>query len=342
LALKLLPSEQARLAQARPVNAEAHEAYLRGWFHWMKATPADLDLAEKYFDLALEKDPAYAPAHAGRAWVWMCRGQFGLVPPEEARPKAEPAALKAIELDKELAVAHEVLAGIRTYSDWDWDGAGASWRRAIELNPNAATAQALYAHFLEIIGYGDEAVPHSERSIELDPFNPLFHGWYAYVQYMQRHYEKAIAAAKKALSFQTDFPIATCVLWLAMREMGGMEKESFEFAKSYARVVYDDTRIGAALDEGYAGGGYPEAMKRAAEGLIARLPEAFCKPSDIAFFYAVARENGLALEWLEKGFECRDQELPYIGCYPCFDGLRPDPRFQGLLRKMRLPVDEKK
>jgi len=342
LALKLLPSEQARFVQARPVNPEAHEAYLRGSFHWMKLTPGDLDIAERYVDLALEKDPAYAPAWAGRAWVWVCRGQFGLAPPEEAGPRARAAALKAIELDENLALAHEVLAGIRTYSDWDWEGAWESWRRCLELNPNVASAQAMYAHFLIIMGHGEEGLAHTKRSIELDPFNPLFHGWYAYVLYMHRRCEEAIAAAREALRFQSDFPVATCVLWLAMHEVGGMEKESFEFAKSYARAVYDDTRIDTALDEGYARGGYAQAMKRAAEALIARLPEVFSKPSDIAFFYAVAGEKDKALEWLEKAYEGRDQELPFFGCYPCFDDLHPDPRFQDLLRKMRLPADDKK
>jgi tetratricopeptide (TPR) repeat protein len=338
LALELLPSEQARLVTARPVNPEAHDAYLRSSFHWMKATPGDLDIAEKYVNLALEKDPAYAPAWAGRAWVWAVRGQMGYAPPEEAGPKARAAALKAIELDENLALAHEALGGIRTWLDWDWEGAWASWRRAIELNPNAATARALYAHFLMIMGHGDEALEHSRRAVELDPFNPLFHGWYAYVLYVHRRYEEAIAAGREALRLQPEFPIATSVLWLVMHEVEGMEKESFAFARSMARVLFDDTRIDTALDEGYARGGYAEGMKRAAEALIARLPEVFCKPYDIATFYALAGEKDRALEWLEKAFVGRDQELPYLGCNPCFDDLRPDPQFQELLRKMKLPA----
>jgi tetratricopeptide (TPR) repeat protein len=341
LALRLLPSEQARLAATRPVNPEAHEAYLRGSFHVWKLTPGDLDIAEKYFDLALEKDPAYAPAYAGRAWVWGARGQFGYAPPEEARPKAKSAALRAVELDENLAGAHEVLAGIRTWSDWDWEGAWGSWRKAIELNPNVATARALYAHFLMIMKNDEEVLEHSQRAVELDLFNPLFHGWHAYVLYMQRRYEEAIAAGREALHLQPDFPVATSVLWFATHEVKGMEKESFEFAKSLARVVFDDTNINTALDEGYAQGGYSEAMKRGAEALIARLPQVFSRPFDIATFFSFAGEKDKALEWLEKAFADRDQELPYVACYPYFDGLHPDPRFQELLRKMKLPVDEK-
>ena len=340
LALKLLPSEQACLATARPVNPEAHEAYIRGSFHLWKLTPGDVDIAEKYFDLALERDPAYAPAYAGRAWVWGARGQFGYAAPEETGPKAKAAALRAVELDGNLAGAHEVLAGIRTWSDWDWESAWESWRRALELNPNIATARAAFAHFLMIMGHGEEALEHSKRAVELDPFNPLCHGWFAFVLYMQRRYEEAIAAAREALLIQPGFPVATNVLWLATHEVEGMEREAFEVAKSFARIVYDDARIDTALDEGYARAGYAEAMRRAAEALIARLPEVFCLPFDIASFYAAAGGKDKAVEWLEKGFEVRDPVMPYIGCYPGFDDLHPDPRFQELLRKMRLPPDD--
>ena len=341
LALKLLPSEQASLATSRPVNPEAHEAYLRGSFHWMKFTPADLDIAEKYIDLALEKDPSYARAYAGRAWVWVSRNQWGLVSPEEAGPKAKAAALRAIELDEYLAEAHEVLAEVRYLIDWDWDGARESFLRAIELNPNVATAQAMYAHFLLIMGRGEEALAHSKRSVDLDPFNPLLHGWYGFVLYAQRRYDESIAAARKALSFQPDFVIGTTGLFLAMHEVEGMEKEAFEAGKALVKTMYNDPRVDAALDEGYARGGYAKAMKRVAEALIARLPETFCLPSDIAQYYAMAGEKDKAIEWLEKGLDPHDPVLPYIGCYRCFDDLHADPRFQDLLRKMNLPVEEK-
>jgi TolB-like protein/Tfp pilus assembly protein PilF len=339
LALKLLPSEQASMATARPVNPEVHEAYLKGSFHWMKCTPGDLDIAKNYFDLALKKDPSYAPAYAGRAWVWLYRNQMGLTPPEEAGPNAKAAALRAIELDEYLAGAHEVLAEVKWLIDWDWDGARESFLRAIELNPNVATAQAMYAHFLLIMGHGQEALAHSKQSIDLDPFNPLLLGWYSFVLYAQRRYEETIAAARKALSFQPDFVMGTNGLLLAMHELEGMEKEAFEAAKALVKAMYNDPRVDAALDEGYARGGYTEAMKSVAEALVARLPEAFALPCDIASWYALAGEKEKAIEWLEKGLDPHDPVLPYIGCYRCFDDLHPDPRFQDLLRKMNLPVE---
>jgi len=102
------------------------------------------------------------------------------------------------------------------------------------------------------------------------------------------------------------------------------------------KIIYNDSKIEAALDEGYARGGFADAMRQAAEALIARLPEAYSMPSDIAIFYAMAGAKEKVIEWLEKGFEVRDPALPYLR-FPCYDIARPDPRFQELWRKMNLP-----
>ena len=340
LALKLLPDTQARLAQAPTVNPEAHDAYLRGSFHWTKSTPMDLDIAEKYLDLAIEKDPSYAPAYAGRAMVWMIRNQSGLTPPDEAGPKAKAAALRAIELDGNSAGAYEALASVKMLIDWDWDGAAAGFRRALEINPNLPTAQAIYAHLLLITGHAEEALAHSKRSVDLDPFNPLTHVWYSFLLYAQGRNEEALAAAREALRLQPDNPAAMSCLAFAF-DKKGMPKEAFEATKAYAKVVYNDPKVDIALDKGYAQGGYAGAMNGLAEALVARLPEAYALPFDIAGWYALAGDKEKAIEWLEKGLDPHDPVLPYIGCFRCFDDLHSDPRFQDLLRKMRLPADDK-
>jgi TolB-like protein/Tfp pilus assembly protein PilF len=339
--VKLTAQEETRLSGARQVNPEAYKAYIRGSYKWMNfMTPEDLDTAEKYFDLALEKDPSYAPAYAGLAYVWIIRNQWSWSKPEEAGPKAKAAALRAIELDENSAGAHEALAVVRKMIDWDWDGAWKSYRKTIELNPNVASAQGSYALFLMTMGHGQEALIHSQRAVGLDPFNPLLHSWHAFVLYSQRRYDQAIVAAREALRIQPDYPIATNTLWFILHEKKGMKREAFQAAKDYARVTYNDPRIEAALDEGYAGGGYFEAMKRGAEALIARLTETFCLPGDIAMFYTMAGENDKALDWLEKGLKIHDPTLPYLGM-PCDDGIRSDPRFQDILRRMNLPTGKK-
>ena len=342
LSIRLLPSEKDQLAKVSPIDPEAHEAYLRGMFHSQKVTPEDLDTAEKYFDVALEKDLSYAPAYTGRALLWLYRNQMGIAPPEEAAPKAKAAALRALELDAGSADAHHVLASIKTYIDWEWDGAGESWRRTLEINPNVAAAQALYAHYLAITGHVEEALIHSEKASVLDPFNPLVQSWHAQIVYAQRKYDESIALAREAQRIHPDHPIVGFTLWLTMHQKEELHKEAFEAIKAMMVATYQDPRIEAALEEGYAQGGYAEAMKCGAESLVARLPEAFSLPNDIGNFYVAAGEKDKAVEWLEKGFEVHDPVSPYLSCFPLYDDIRSDPRIQAVLRRMGLPTHDKK
>ena len=151
--MKLSPAEEARLASAGPVNTEAFEAYLKGRFHWLKQTPADYDLAERYFQLALDKDPGYALAYAGLGSVWMMRGDAGFQPPSETFPKATTFIARAFELDDSLADLHLTLANHIVTVEWDWAGAerelqaghraeSESRRRPFLLQRSVADAQA--------------------------------------------------------------------------------------------------------------------------------------------------------------------------------------------------------
>jgi serine/threonine protein kinase/Tfp pilus assembly protein PilF len=341
LALKLLPGEQALLAAAPTVNPEAHEAYLKGSFSLMKATPEDLDTAERYFDTAIATDPSYALAYAGRAWVWAYRNQFNLVSFEEAGPKARAAALKGVELDENSAVNQAALASVRTFVLWDWDGARESWQRALELNPNDAHAQALYAVYLTIMGQDDEALIRSQRAIGLDPFNPMVRGYHAFILYSMRRYDEAIAAAKDGLRIQKDNPTLTAALWSAYLQKG-MMAEAAEFARAWLPVVYNDPKMAAAFDEGFARGGFAEGMKHVAEYQVSTISEKLWRPGDIGNSLAIAGETDKALDWLEKGVGTRDPALEFLLSDPVYDGLRSNPRYLILLRKVGLPTDEKK
>ena len=178
--VKLTPQEQTRLASARTVNPEAYEDTLKGRFPAQKFTPQDFEIAMDYFQRALEKDPNYALAYAGIARVWTSRQQMGFVPPREAEPRAKAATAKALELDSTLAEVHHRLAVVRGWTDWDWQGADAEFRRALEINPNYAEARAVYSHLLMIMSRPEEAMGQIERALELDPHNPcsrLFMVW---------------------------------------------------------------------------------------------------------------------------------------------------------------------
>ena len=342
LALELLPEEMQRLASAEIVDSAAYEAYLKGSLHWTKATPSDLDTAERYFEQALKEDPSYSEAYAGLAWVWAVRQQSAIVPPSEAGPKAKAAAERAIALDETSDAAHEALALVSTWTDWNWEVAEREWRRTLEINPSNANAHAYYAHYLAILGRTDEAVVHAERSIELDPHNALFRALYGMVLVFDRRFDEAIAAARAGLDLQPNAPITGAVLQHAYIAQGRREAQ---LEHQRERIARDPGRV-AAFEGGLADGGYEGAQLAIADLLAERyelakgVPDAGGRrvylPVAISWRYIDAGDSERAIDWLEEGYEVGDPNLPYLGM-PLFDPLRSDPRFQELARRMNLP-----
>ena len=333
--LALTPEAEARLASARPVDPEVYEAYLKGEFHQGKLTAADLEIAMQYFEQALEKDPDYAQAHMGIASVWLARQQMGFVPPHEAGPRAKAAAQKAIELDSMLAEAHLALAAVKAYVDWDWPGAETSFRRATELKPNYSVARGMYSHLLVILGRPDEAMAQIERAVELDPLDGIIQLWYGLDLIAARRYDEAIAQLQNALKTAPNNPALHSLLHGAFYAQGRHDEALAEWKAFLAAV--GERELEEAVERGYAEGGYREAMRRAAETWAARSGTTFIPPYDLAAFFAAAGEHDRTLEWLERAYEARDPNLPYMGVNPLFDSVRDDPRFQDLLRRMNLP-----
>jgi serine/threonine protein kinase/tetratricopeptide (TPR) repeat protein len=335
LAIKLLPSEQARLADVRPVNPEAYEAYLKGLQHSYKLLPADLDTALQYFELALKKDPGYALAYTGISFVWTCRQQMGLTPPKEATPKAKAAAQKSLALDDTVAEAHYALANIMAWGDWDWTGAEMEFKRAIELNPNFPDARIYYSHLLSITGRPDDAMAEVKRVLELDPYNSLFQSLAAADFLLARRYDEAIAQARSAQRTNADDPVAHNLLQVCFF-MKGMYEEAFAEWKAMWNIpLYGNRDIAEALERGYAEAGFTGAMRHATEAWTKVVYERG-EPWYLALAYVMAGDKERALGWLEKGFELHDANMAYLG-FPGFDGLRSDPRFQDLVRRMKLP-----
>ncbi|MEJ2218784.1 MAG: protein kinase, partial [Gemmatimonadota bacterium] len=212
LALVLLPQERARLAQTRTVNPQAYEDYLRGREHARAFTPAELGVAQQYFEAALKEDSTYALAYVGLAFVWAGRQQMAILPPAVAAPKARAAANRALALDSTLAEAHYQLAIIRGASDWDWPGAEAEYKKALAINPNLAEAHAFYGHDLMFQGRQDEAMAQMQRAVELDPLDDFIHALYAVVLEAGKRYDDAIAQADSVLRTDPSEGIALTVL----------------------------------------------------------------------------------------------------------------------------------
>ncbi len=333
LALKLLPAEQTRLANVRTVDPDAYDAYLKGVRAHRTLTRANLETAEQYFDTALKKDPTFALAWAGMSRVWTGRQQMSIVPSSEAAPKAKAAILRALALDEDTFEAQRALAGIMTWTDWDWPAAERAWNKMLALNPNDADALAAHSHFLIHMGRQKEAIAEAERAVALDPFNQKVLSFQAQVLLSARRYDEAIAAALAAQKLQPDAPVARTAL-LGAYFGKGMLEEAYAVEMQH---FGGDSELKSALERGHAEDGYAGAERRLADVLAGR----FGKPGGTGAFhmanlYIHAGDRARAVEWLERACELRDPNMPYIRG-PQWDSVRADPRFQDLMRRVGLP-----
>jgi tetratricopeptide (TPR) repeat protein len=273
-------------------------------------------------------------AYAGIASVWLGRQQQGLAPASETTPRAVAASAKALELDSTLAEGHYMLASIRAWANWDWEGAETEFRRAIDLNPNYPDPRAYYSHLLNMLGRPKEAMAEIERALELDPLNALFQAIYGMDLMYARRYDDAIALLRDTLKNSPNDLVALSTLRSAFH-MKHLYKEALEVWKaSYA--ARGDREAEEALARGFEEGGYSGALGRVAETLAARSKTTYVSPWQIGTLYTRAGKNDEALDWLEKAYQAHDQNTPYLAVDPIFDPMRDDPRFQGLLRKMNL------
>jgi Tfp pilus assembly protein PilF len=333
---KINPQEQAHPPTPRPVNPEAYEAYLKGRFEWYKITKQGNENAERYFHLALEKDPNYALAYSGLADVWLMRTDSGYAAPSETIPQAKAAVLKALQLDDTLSEAYVSLANIETGYDRDPASAEQHFRRAIELNPSSADAHFMYADYLISHKRNQEWQAEIQQAMSLDPMSSFlrcFYGWH--LIYLGR-YDEAIDLLQKVAATQPNFSSVHLGLWGAYYRKH-MDKEALEEAVRFYELLPDYEEVAAALKTGYQQSGYRAGMKRGADALAERAKHSHVAGIKIARLYAHAGDKDRAVFWLQKAYEAREIPLTHLAVAWDWDQLRPDPRFQDLLRRMNLP-----
>jgi TolB-like protein/Tfp pilus assembly protein PilF len=335
LGLRPTGEEQKRLAKRYTENPEAHQLYMKGRYLWNRRTPETLRQATEYFQRAIDKDAGYALAWAGLADSYAVYSTYDMLPPREATPKAKEAASRALALDDTLAEAHTALAYVKGLYDWDWSGAEREFKRAIELNPNYATAHHWYSLYLEATGRLDDSIVETKRAQEADPLSLISNVASAQAFFFARRYDQAIEQCRKTFEMDPSFYLAHLLLAMVYEQAGRYEEAIAECQKALS-VSGGAPRVLGVLGHAYAlAGKRSEALKVLAE-LKNLSKQRYVAPVHMAVVYAGLGDKASALGWLERAYEDPYDRLAWIKVDPQLDSLRGEPRFQDLLRRMHL------
>ena len=337
LALTLLPDAQTRLAAASQVNPDAYDAYQRGRAAWERLSPTDFDTTMEYFELALAHDPDYALAHVGVATVWSGRMQIGVISVADGYPLEQAALRSAFELDDSLPEAYAQLAIMRTWQDWDWEGAEDAFRRAIDLDPSDSQNLGFYSMYLTMMGRFDEAIVQMDEAMQLSPFDPLLPSLRAVELAMMKRYEESVELARRVLDDNPNQGVAFMALNDGLYHLGRFDEE-YEAQRTQA-VSSGDRELEEALERGYEAEGYRGAMRFVADLLAARSEQRQVPPEIVMNYYIKAGDQEKALDWAEHVFEQRNPNVPVFGVLPLVDGLRGEPRFDAIIRELAFPFE---
>jgi TolB-like protein/tetratricopeptide (TPR) repeat protein/predicted Ser/Thr protein kinase len=339
--VKLTRGEQTRLANSRTVNPQALEVYLKGLYYFndgrdylsTRRGPESLRKGVEYFEQATKIDPNYALAYSGlaRAYHWLA-----WVAGPELYAKSTAAARKALEIDDTIAEAHGALGYVMSTYDWNWSGAEREFKRAIELNPGYGEAHHAYALYLNTVGRLDEAIIEINRAIELDPLTLPQKGNAGEIYSDARQYDRAIQQYRNLIELSPNQPVAHEGLG-TVYVLKGMYTEGLEEFQRSLELSGGDPRRKYAVGWAYAVAGKRTEATKILEELRKPSRQMPFQPVPMARIYVALGDNQQALAWLEKAYQERSDGLRFVKTAAEFDSLRPDSRFQDLLRRMGLP-----
>ena len=330
--ITVTPEEQQQLTTYRTVNPEAHELYLKGMYFVNKLSPADVEKGFKYFEEAIQKDPDYALAYTGMAKGYDYLA-LATMPPKEAWPKVDSLARRALSLDKTLADAYVLMADVKFCYEWDWRGAEENYKRAIELNPNHATAHVWYSMYLLAMKRLDEALREAKHAKELDPLSFDINYMMSYVFLYTGQYDSAITLANEVLKLDSTFVLAYNILGESYLLKKMYNEAIPQFRKSIALGFRSSL---SGLAHAYAETGKETEAQEILNDLLEESKRGYVDPFDFALVYFALGEQDKAIEYLEKAYEYRSVLLPFIRTFPEWEDYSKDPRVVALLKKMGL------
>jgi len=331
--VELSADEARRLNKVQTVDKEAYNAYLMAYELWKN--PGKLDEADAYLNLAIQKDPGWAPPYAGLAQVWILRMQFGLVEPGVGRQLIHEYIHRATELDPDFRGFYFVSGIISTWTDWNWDQGEKDFLKAIAINPNDVMSRIYYSHLLICLRRPEEALSQGKLAVELDPLNPFILGLYSGVLRSTGQFQEALEYAEQANALSHGKANAQMKLAL-------MALEEYDRAWEHRLIAISNSfneEVVQAMDQIYKEQGYHAADREIVQQFELLSQEKYVPHHILAARHYSIGAYSKTIDDLEKGYELHDPFMPYIVAgqngYP---NLYDSTRFITIVKKMNLPI----
>lgn len=336
--VSLSEPERRALAVRPTVNADAYDDYLRGRYFFAQRSERSLASSREHFRRAIERDATFAPAWAGLALAYGPSGYFGYVSPAEGSAQQRAAARRALELDPTLVDAEVALANALTLYDYDWEGAERAYRKILERHPGHAQARLWYGMMLGHLGRLADALAERQRALTLDPLSLRFNTSVADTLTAMHRYDEAIGRYHKTLELEPGF--APARLGLGVAFLGAGRKDEAVLAIEEADRRSSDVRSRATLGQAYGLVGRTAEARAILDELHTRARQAYLSPAYLAFVHAGLGDRDAAFAAIDDALNDRSPMMASVNSDPLFQPVRDDPRFAGVLRRLRLPVPE--
>src|SRR6184192_1868660 len=337
-ALRLKLSAAANVALVKPStgNPEAHDLYLQGRYFFAKRDSTSLRRAQDYFERAIAKDPSYALAYAGLSDAYSHRAVFGYVPPHDIHAKAKQAVLRALALDSTLVEAHTSLGFIELFLEWDWAAAGREFDRALALDARYPPAHLFRAWYFLATDRMTDAVGEVQTAVRLDPFSLVNNARLASMLYYARRYNEALAQSRRLLEMDSMFFQVRVELARAYLQLGQCD-EALAAMKHAPEQASGAAYFGGVWGWINARCGHPAQALAELNRFRAEAREGrYVSHYSLAIIHAALGDSEQAFAQLDSAYVEGAWAMLTLRVEPAFDGLRADPRFGRLLKKVGL------
>jgi serine/threonine protein kinase/Flp pilus assembly protein TadD len=335
LKLKLLKGEKEKILKRHTEDHEAHDCYLKGRYFWYRRYEKGYQKGLQYFQQAIEKDPGYALPHVGIADTFGILGVHSFMPPHQAFSRAKAAAKKALEIDPELADAYTSLGWIAMWYDWDWPAAERHFLKAIQMKPDYALAHHWYGNCLSCTGRFDESIREMQKARELEPLEPVNPAHLGMALSMARRFDESIEGLRKVIESDPEFSLAywyQSTNFLAKKMWG----EAIATLQKFVELSAESVPALSTLGFAYGSAGIMDEAFKILGRLDGLSKDRYVGSLWRALVWMGLGEKNEALENLEKAYLERESLMAFLKVQPLLDSVRSEPRFQALLKKMRL------